>query len=343
MPKVLHILPHLGGGAETYIDLLAGLDGFVHERAALSTGRTPAAAASSIPRHLPGLLRASRRADLLHLHGDAASMIALPVPALARRPAVWTTHGLHLLRRRPAVAPGVRAAIAVTAATLCTSQAELDELAALAPRQAGRLVLARNGLPLGPPTDPALRAAVRAELGLADGELAVLFLGQLEQRKGVLDAVAAATAARDAGAPVTLLVAGDGPLAPDVAAQAGPAVRRLGFRDDPERLLAGADVFVLPSAREGLAFAVIEAMRAGLAVVVADGPGNPEAVGDAGIVVPGGDLAALAGALQELAGDSRKRAGLGAAARERVAHELTVEHLLDGVLAGYRMALGGFS
>lgn len=337
MRTVLHVLPHRGGGAETYLDLLEELAGFTHERVALSAGRTPTAAARSLPLRYAAIARAARRADLVHVHGDAATLLALPL--LRGRPAVWTTHGLHLLRRRPLIAPGVRAAIAATAVTLCTSRAEHDELAAIAPRHHDRLAVARNGLPAAPPPDAAARAAARAQLGLADGEVAALFLGELEERKRPLDAAFAARRARGEGAPLTLLVAGRGPLSDQVAAAGEEAVRMLGFRDDPDRLLAAADVFVLPSAREGLSFAVLEAMRAGLPCVVADGPGNPEAVGDAGVVLPAGDVDALARALARLARDPDERARLGAAARARVAGELSAERMLAAVAAAYERAL----
>src|SRR5207248_4687947 len=97
-----------------------------------------------------------------------------------------------------------------------------------------------------------------------------------------------------AGAPVTLLVAGEGPLAGAVERQAGDGVRPLGRRDDPEALLAATDALVMPSRREGMSMAVLEAMGRGVAVVVSDGAGNPETVGDAGLVTPAGDEAALA-------------------------------------------------
>lgn len=272
-----------------------------------------------------------------------AAILTLPLLRRSTTPAVWTTHGLHFLRRQPRAGIAVRAAIAATVATLCTSTTEREELAALAPQYADRLVLARNGLPLhrrDPAADAAVRATARAELGVDDGEVVALFLGELERRKGPLDAVAAAYAVRASGAPLVLLVAGDGPLRREIEAAAGPAVRPIGFRDDVPLLLAVADAFVLPSAREGLSFAVLEAMRAGLAMVVADGVGNPEAVGDAGIVVPYGDRAALTTALGRIARDGELRACLGAAARDRVAREFTVEQLLDGVTAGYARALG---
>jgi glycosyltransferase involved in cell wall biosynthesis len=74
-------------------------------------------------------------------------------------------------------------------------------------------------------------------------------------------------------------------------------------------------------------------------MVVADGPGNAEAVGAAGVVVPAADVPAFAAALAELARDPGRRRALGAAARERIATELTVERFRAGVGAAYERAL----
>ena len=52
--SVIHIVPHRGGGAETYIDALEPLEGFEHRRVALSSSREPLAALRSIVRRLPG-------------------------------------------------------------------------------------------------------------------------------------------------------------------------------------------------------------------------------------------------------------------------------------------------
>ena len=343
---MLHVLPHRGGGGETYVDLLEGGSSFGHERLTLSAGRTPAQALASLPASWPAVARAARRADLVHVHGDTATLLALPL--LWGRPSVVTTHGLHLLRRargpvRAGVVQGLRAAAGAADRVLCTSHAERDELADLLRAPARRrLLVVHNGIALPPPVDPGERSAARAELGLAGEEVAALFLGELHERKAPLDAVAAAQAARARGAPLVLLVAGDGPQAAAVSEQAGPAVRPLGFRRDVEYLLAAADLMVMPSAREGLSFAVLEAMGRGLVMVVSDGPGNPEAVGDAGVVVPVGDRAALATALTRLALDGEERRRLGAAARDRVAMRFTLEALREGVETAYRAALGRF-
>ena len=330
--RVLHVLPHPGGGAETHIDLLERLPGYVHERVSLSTGRTPLEGVRSIPRNWPQILRRARAADLVDVHGDLPSMLALPM--LRSGPSLWTTHGLHFSRRSTGprgsvVGRWLAAASTAADVVVCTSDAERGERVAMLRGRRARLEVVHNAV------DPAAavdRAAIRAELGLADDAVAVLYLGQLEARKDPLLAVRATTGLPHAVA----LVAGDGPQRDELAAAGG---RMLGFRGDPERILAAADVFVMPSRHEGLSFAVLEAMAAGLACVVSDGPGNPEAVGDAGVVVPAGDEAALRAALAALVADPAERARLGAAARGRAADAFSVGGFLDRMGALYAVAL----
>ncbi len=340
--RVLHILPHPGGGAETHIDLLQRLPDTAHARVSLSTGRTPLQGAASIPRNWPRILRAARDADLVNVHGDLPAMLS--VPMLRAGPSVWTTHGLHFSRRSHGprgvvVRRWLAAATRAADVTVCTSTAERDELRAFVdaagpggdPGGPPRLAVVHNAIDPPPPVD---REAVRSELRLAADDVAVLYLGQLEARKDPLLAVRAATAVPGAVA----LVAGDGPQREELAAA---GARMLGFRRDPERILAATDVFVMPSRHEGLSFAVLEAMAAGVACVVSDGPGNPEAVGDAGIVVPAGDEEALRAALAALAADPARRAQLAAAARARAAAAFSVPRFLERMGALYAEALAG--
>lgn len=339
--RVLHVLPHRGGGAETYVDLLERLPGVAHARTALSSGRSPAEAARTLAVGLGRAGRGARGADLVHVHGDAAACLVAPV--LRGVPWVWTTHGLHLVRRQQGAAlaltrTALRLVLASAAATICTSRSERDELAELAPEQAERLHVVRNGVELPEPASPEARATARLELGGGEGELCALYVGELHERKRPLDAVAAVEHAREDGAPVVLALVGSGEQAAAAQERIGPGVRVLGERDDVAALLAGADAFVLPSEREGLSFALLEAMGAGVAPVVSDAPGNAEAVGDAGIVVPRGDVAALAAALADLARRPQQARRLGALARQRVATELTAERLRAGVEAVYAAA-----
>jgi glycosyltransferase involved in cell wall biosynthesis len=343
MRTVLHVLPHPGGGAETYIDLLEGLGGYSHRRLALSPTRSRTRGAWSVLAGRRQVLRAAGGADLVHLHGDMAAMLA--APALAGRPLVITTHGLHRLRRSTGASGWVVrrrlvAAVGASARTICLSGEEREDLAAILPRSLeGRLARVPNGVPVPAAASAERRARARLALGLAEGEVAALFAGRLEARKDPLGAISAVEAARAEGAAIVLLVAGEGPLEAAVRARAGAAVRPLGHHDDPEDLYTAADLFLLPSHREGMSFALLEAMAHGLVAVVADGAGNAETVGEAGVVFGAGDLAALATALARLAGDADARAELGAAARERVRAEFGLERFLAATRTQYEAAL----
>lgn len=331
MTRVLHILPHPGGGAETHIDLLERLEGTIHERVSLSDGRTPGEGARTIPRNWPAIRRAARTADLVTVHGDLPAMLAWPM--LRARPSIWVTHGLHFSRRssgvrRVVVDRWLAGACRVADLTQCTSDAEKAELVGrIGP--VGRMEVVHNAVPPSPRVD---RDAVRAELDLAADDVAVLYLGQLEARKDPLLAVEAAR-----GLPgVAMLVAGDGPQRGELAAA---GARMLGFRSDAQRLLAAVDVLVMPSRHEGLSFAVLEAMAAGVPCVVSDGPGNPEAVGDAGVIFSAGDREGLRAALGRLSADPGERARLSAAARQRAAAEFSIERFLDRMAALYAEVL----
>jgi glycogen(starch) synthase len=97
-------------------------------------------------------------------------------------------------------------------------------------------------------------------------------------------------------------------------------VRITGFRPHREipPILRHADVFCLPSRYEELGSALLEAMQAGLPIVASDVGGIPDALGPAGRLVPAGDPAALAAALDALLTDHAEAARLSRLARERV-------------------------
>jgi glycosyltransferase involved in cell wall biosynthesis len=95
----------------------------------------------------------------------------------------------------------------------------------------------------------------------------------------------------------------------------------------------------MPSSREGASLALLAAMGHGLPVVVSDGPGNPEAVGDAGIVAPFGEEHAFAEALAALAADPAERRRIGAAARERVEREFDADSFVKAIERVYEEVL----
>ena len=97
-------------------------------------------------------------------------------------------------------------------------------------------------------------------------------------------------------------------------------VRFLGHRDDVPRLMAAADVVVLPSAYEGLPNVVLEAMRFRKPVVATAAPGTTEVVvdGETGLLVPVGNVMLLARAIRDLVRDPVLASRLGEAGRARV-------------------------
>jgi glycosyltransferase involved in cell wall biosynthesis len=339
-PTVLHVLPHPGAGGERYVEMLETMDGFRFERVALTEHRGKLEV-------LGGLIRARRAArdvDLVHVHGDSAAIVCLRI--IRRQPSVISFNGLHLWRRARGVAGrlvsvDLRRAIAASRATICVSDAELRDAAEIAgPAARQRLVLVENGLPDPGPTDAGVREAARERLKLAPEDLAVLFVGQLEERKGVLDLLDALVAARAREPTLRGLIVGDGPLDEQVAERVEAAgAQALGHRDDVSELMQAADVFVLPSEREGISLAVLEAMARERAVVVSDGPGNPQAVGDSGVVVPYGDAESLARELERLAADEDLRKELGAAARKRFLARFPMERMVEETKRVYEAAL----
>lgn len=117
-------------------------------------------------------------------------------------------------------------------------------------------------------------------------------------------------------------------------------IELLGFREDARALIAAADALVLPSFREGLPIVVLEAMERGRPVVATAVGGTPEAVldGETGLLVPAGDVEALAAALVRLRDDPALRVRLGAAGRARVESEFSLAAMCSRTLALYAHA-----
>ena len=323
-PSVLHVLPHPGGGGQTYADTLERIASYQFERIVLQASETGALPWALITNAARANM-AARRHDLVHVHGEAAAFFALP--GVISCPSVFTAHGLNLVRRltgarRRMAESNLRTIVRKAGCSIAVSEIEHDDfLAIVGDRLADRVVLIRNGVDIPDAPDAGLRARARAEFWIEEHEFVVAFVGSVKAVKEPLTAARAAIhAAGDT--PVVLLFAGDGELRPDVEAlalESGGAVRLLGGRRDVSAVLAAADAFVLPSRHEGLPYALLEAMARGLPSIVSDRPGCVEVVGDAGIVVPATDFTAFADAFRRLFSDPSAARVLGERARVRVA------------------------
>jgi glycosyltransferase involved in cell wall biosynthesis len=186
-------------------------------------------------------------------------------------------------------------------------------------------------------------AKLRQELGCA-GRPVVLAAGRLAAQKG-LSTLLAAAARWQRRQPVPLLViAGDGPLAGGLRAQAraaGLATVFLGQRDDIPALLAVADVVVVASSWEGQPLVVQEALRAGRPLVATRVGGVPELTGEDGaLLVPPADPGRLASAVLAVLDDPERGRTLGAAALARAAALPDETAAVDAALAAYSRITG---
>ena len=190
------------------------------------------------------------------------------------------------------------------------------------------------------PPDPDERRAARARLGIADGQLAVVYTGHLRALKRVDRLVDAIALRVRAGVDARLFLVGDSRAdLDDRRAALRAQVTRAGLDDrvefpgavpDVRPYLYAADVFVLPSDREGLPNSLLEAMACGLACVApASAAGDQVLDASSGIVPPSNDPRDLAAALTAL-DDPAYRARLGAGARDAVR-----QYSLDAVIDRY--------
>lgn len=169
----------------------------------------------------------------------------------------------------------------------------------------------------------------------AAAELRVMTAARLAPQKGI-DVLIDALALLGPTPGLTLNVFGTGPeqnvlLARSRAREVDGVLRFRGWSTDVARELAEHDLFVLPSRHEGMPYAVLEAMAAGVPVIATDVPGTAEALGDGryGVVVPRSDATALAGALTGWRNDLD-----GAHDRAELAFTRVVEaHDLSGCMA----------
>ncbi len=209
--------------------------------------------------------------------------------------------------------------------TTCT-KAGHDHLEALGP---GKIRLVYHGLDFARwPPAPARPPRDGSDAG---DPVTIVSVGRLVAKKGYDDLIAALARMGTARA-WRFVHVGGGPLKAQLQAQAQTAgiadrVEWCGARDHADVLatLRAGDLFVLASRiaadgdRDGLPNVLMEAASQGLALVATDVAAIPELVGpQSGVLVPPGDVVALADALAALIADPVRRAGLGAAADARV-------------------------
>ncbi len=210
-----------------------------------------------------------------------------------------------------------------------------------------RVRLIYNGVDVTIYEEPFDRVVARSQENLDAETIVFVMVANLIPYKGHTDFINALAGIRKKlTVPWTALIVGrDDGIGDELRALAESAglhknIRFLGSRDDVPRLLRISDIGVLCSHEEGFSNAIIEAMAAGLPLVVTDVGGNAEAVQHetTGYVVPAADPASLGSALLALASDA-DRAQMGVRGKQRAAGLFDFHQSVKGYESLYREAI----
>jgi glycosyltransferase involved in cell wall biosynthesis len=285
-------------------------------------------------RRLVALFR-REKFDIVHVHTPVASLIGRLAARRAGVPTVvYTAHGFYFHEGMPAWKRAIFILLEWLAGRVTDvlfTQAEEDAAAARRYHlcAGGRIAAIGNGVDparFHPAEKPGERLALRKQLDTPAEAVVILMVGRLVAEKGYLELI---RAMRETDAVLWIVgerLPSDHASAIDHALDEvarDPALKRrirlLGYRDDVPALMRAADIFTLPSHREGMPRSIIEAMLSGLPVVATDIRGAREEVvpGVTGALVPLRDPQALATAFGRLAADPALRARQGAAGRAR--------------------------
>lgn len=284
------------------------------------------------------------RVALAHSHEFTMAVYGAWAARRAGIPHLITMHGSRYyagrLRRRIAM----RLAVQVSSAVVAVSRTLSQHLARDLSIRPSRIVTIPNGV-RRPLTDAP--STLRAELELQSGDQLVVAVGNLYPVKGhaVLLEALALLAARFPHLHVA--IAGRGELERSLRRRAeelqvSDRFHLLGLRADIANVLAGADVFVLPSLSEGVPLALLEAMLTAKPVVASAVGDVPTVLdgGRAGLLVAPSDAAALAARLEELLSHPTRARALSAAAQARATTAYTFDVMMDAYRALYAQALG---
>ena len=203
------------------------------------------------------------------------------------------------------------------------------------------IVVIPNAVPSPPVLSNESREDLRSSLSIGPENTLLIAVGRLEAQIAFDDLLIAFAELQETQPQTRLIIAGQGPDQTVLGDQiqeldlTGEA-QLLGLRDDVPALLAASDIFVSSSHWEGLPLATLEALMAGLPVVVTAVGDVPRVVTDeSGILVPPGQPKQLAAALRRVVVDDDLRRSLGQSAQRTANESFEVEAWVDKILALY--------
>ena len=349
-PKVFHLITRFlqGGGAEakTLAELVAlrhkyaftlgyGAEFSPMQIAGIAKLDIPTRRFSSIRRYDPisltlaclqvyGYLKAGHF-EIVHTHSTEAGIIGRVAARWARVPIIiHTIHGIPFTKQRnPFLGRFLlimeRLVAPWTTRLIANADVIKDVYLKSGVGQPEQIVTIRSGIDL-----ERFAAALPTDLGLPPGTFKVLTVARLTPGKGFRELLEAATQLVEKLPKFVFLIAGEGPLRAKLEEEIKSRnltgrVRLLGYQSDLAELMKAADLFVLPSYREGTPRVISEAMAAGLPVVATRVDGIPEQVehGVSGLLVEPRQVRPLVEAILELALDEGLRRRMGEAGRKR--------------------------
>jgi N-acetyl-alpha-D-glucosaminyl L-malate synthase BshA len=288
-----------------------------------------------------------RNLEVLHAHQYTPFFYGALAAAVSRTGTriVFTEHGRHwpdlVSAKRRLVNRLVldRLADRVTGVSAFSAQA----LSTRDGFRSNRIQVIENGIDVSRYERPVDREALRRRLQLDPDRRYIATIARFHPVKDhptLLRAFAIVSKAID---DVDLLLAGDGPLRPELERLVDELgiqgrVRFLGVRSDVADLLAAADLFALSSLSEAASLTVLEAMASGTPVVVTDVGGNPEMIrrGVDGQLTPRGDATAMAETMIRVLREPQLAASMAARAAERARTTYPLERTVDRYYELYR-------
>ncbi len=288
---------------------------------------------------------ARRQFDIIHTHGSLDSWAVAFAHRPRRIPVIRTKHNIF-----PIADHFANRWIwgQVFDRIVCISQAIFDYCAAKPYIRRDRLALIHSAIDLDRYSRPLPEGVAEWRTQWSDRRPVVVIVGRLREEKGHAVLFEAMGHLRQKYPKILLVAAGDGSLREALERQAaerdlGAHVRFLGFRTDVPEILAAADLFVMPSLSEGLGTAAIEACAAGKPIVASRVGGVCDVIrdGETGRLVPPGDAAALAQAMDVMLSDRTAAERMGQAARQFARATFTLDALVKKNIALYREVLSG--
>jgi glycosyltransferase involved in cell wall biosynthesis len=275
--------------------------------------------------------------DLIAAHSSKAGILGRLAAGISKVPCVFTAHGWSFTVGIPEPSRSIyrwveQLIVPLATKVICVS--EFDRQIGLKARlNPQKLLTIHNGM-------KDITPDLKADLTQVQ-PLKIAMVARFDHPKDHLTLI---EAFKDLDAELVLV--GDGPNLPNIRQRVeqlniSHKVTFLGYRQDIAQILSTVQIFTLISKFEALPCTIIEAMRAGLPVVVSDVGGISEIVldGETGYLIPNNDLETIRQKLSYLVNNEAARISMGILGRQKYESQLTFQQMYDKTLLTYEAAI----